>query len=317
MSAAERAPYAITIFAASGDASGLLVVERDNWVGKAIVFSRNDIASIKARPEFEKPGVYLLRPAKGQKYYIGEGDLVGPRIDSHNAQKEFWQRGAFFTSSNDLLHKAIIKYLEHRLLAIAGAKGIELDNRRGEKQPTLSESQIAAAETFLSSMQEILPLVGFAQFGLDEVPEAELVLEEENVEQVSRGKVAKFYSALPRGRRFEMEYKNVRAKLEIVEGGVQVCRGSQAMFKASPSFEKDAATYSSKRNQLISEGFLAERDNTYCFERDEFFTSGSAAASVVRGANSNADQWISPEGLWESLFVSKRIQVLESQHQLQ
>ena len=53
-------PFSLRIFVADGDPDGLRLVERSNWVGKAIVFPRALLPKIKQRAELNQTGVYLL-----------------------------------------------------------------------------------------------------------------------------------------------------------------------------------------------------------------------------------------------------------------
>ena len=71
-------PYSLRIFVADGDPDGLRIVDKSNWIGKALVFPRALLPQVKARPELEQTGVYLLlgpRPiGSGDMLYVGEGD---------------------------------------------------------------------------------------------------------------------------------------------------------------------------------------------------------------------------------------------------
>lgn len=55
-------PFFLHIFVADGDPDGLRIVERSNWVGRALVFPRTAWAqpSVATRPELEQTGLYLL-----------------------------------------------------------------------------------------------------------------------------------------------------------------------------------------------------------------------------------------------------------------
>jgi hypothetical protein len=55
-------PFSLRIFVADGDPDGLRIVERSNWVGRALVFPRAAWAqpSVADRPELQQTGVYLL-----------------------------------------------------------------------------------------------------------------------------------------------------------------------------------------------------------------------------------------------------------------
>ena len=83
-------PYSLRIFVADGDPDGLRVVERSNWIGKALVFPRALLPRVKVRDEIGQTGVYLLhRPredCEGEMLYIGEGDPIRPRLASHSSR---------------------------------------------------------------------------------------------------------------------------------------------------------------------------------------------------------------------------------------
>ena len=62
----QMTPFSLRIFVADGDPDGLRIVDKSNWIGKALVFPRALLPQVKARPELAHTGVYLLlgpRPA--------------------------------------------------------------------------------------------------------------------------------------------------------------------------------------------------------------------------------------------------------------
>ena len=73
-------PFSLRIFVADGDPDGLRVVERSNWIGKALVFPRALLPKVKLRDELGQTGVVLLLGPRddgdgdGGKLCIGEGD---------------------------------------------------------------------------------------------------------------------------------------------------------------------------------------------------------------------------------------------------
>lgn len=95
-------PISLRIFVADGDPDGLRLVERSNWIGKAVVFPRTLLPTIKKRDEFGQTGVYLLlgpsEDGEGERLYVGEGDPVRERLESHYAKKDFWTRAVFFVA---------------------------------------------------------------------------------------------------------------------------------------------------------------------------------------------------------------------------
>lgn len=88
-------PTSVRLFLVDGTPDGLKIVEKSNWTGQALVCSRAQFPAIKKRPELNKTGVYLLlgREDDGSLpiAYIGEGDPVRPRLESHEKDKDFWE----------------------------------------------------------------------------------------------------------------------------------------------------------------------------------------------------------------------------------
>jgi hypothetical protein len=164
-------PYTIRIFVPDGDPEGLRIIDRMNWTGLGIVFPREDWPKVKSRHEFGKPGVYVLSGYVNEDdlvtLYIGQGDVLRSRLDSHFANKDFWSRGMVFVSSaaSGGLNRAHATWLEHALIKRAiGAKRSHLENGTEPQAPQLSESEKADTEAFLREMLQILPLVGLSAF---------------------------------------------------------------------------------------------------------------------------------------------------------
>jgi hypothetical protein len=53
-------PFSLRIFVADGDSDGPRIVDKSNWIGKALVFPRALLPQVKARLELTQTGVYLL-----------------------------------------------------------------------------------------------------------------------------------------------------------------------------------------------------------------------------------------------------------------
>lgn len=290
-------PFSIRIFVPSGDPDGVLVASRDDWPGRAVIFSRDLLGEVKGRKEFALPGVYLL--VGGNKLYIGEGDPVGGRLESHAREKGFWTRAVFFTSEGRL-NKAHIQHLESRMVDLAKDAGrAELENGNIPQPPSLSEEEHAYVENFLAELLVTLPLLGFSQLepSEEDASEGETAAEPATVsEPAVSGRRAALYSSLPRGMMFQLHYANVTATLELVEGGVEVKAGSGAVKEPKAHFEVHAQSYAAMRRQLLESRVMTEQNGRLSFTRDQFFSSASAAAAVIRGQNSNADCWVASDG---------------------
>lgn len=252
------------MFLPDGTADGVRILTKSNWIGCGVVCPRALLPEAKGREEFGRPGVYVLvGPAEEgdlPTIYVGQGDVVRPRLESHFKEKDFWTWGVFFTASDGSLTTAHVRYLESRLVELAKeAKRAHLDNGNVPGRPALSEADQADAEGFLADLLSILPLVGLHAF-----------------EKPRRS---------PRRREvLHIESRGVRARGEDAAAGFVVFEGSQASANEVPSIH---AYLQEARRDLVQQGVLVARDGHLVFTQDYTFSSPSTAAGVVLGRSSN------------------------------
>lgn len=97
--------------------------------------------------------------------YIGEADDVRDRVDQHLKGKDFWTTVVAFTSKDENLNKAHVRYLEARLVQLATKAGrVNVLNGTVPALPKLSEPDRADMEAYLREMLVILPLLGIVAF---------------------------------------------------------------------------------------------------------------------------------------------------------
>jgi hypothetical protein len=102
--------------------------------------------------------------------YIGQGDGIKNRIESHVQHKNFWDWGIGFVSNSGGLNRAHITWLEYALIKRANKAGrCHLDNASAPQEPVLTESEKADVQGFLKEIFQILPLMGLRVF---EIPKA-------------------------------------------------------------------------------------------------------------------------------------------------
>jgi hypothetical protein len=164
-------PYTIHIFVVSGDPDGVKIVNRQNWTGWCIAFPRSAWPSVSKRPEFGTAGVYILSgPDEGSgdelpTVYVGQGDEIRTRLESHYSNKVFWDWGYAFVSKGVPLNRAHTTWLEYALIDLAHkAQQCHLDNNTHPKEPNLSEWERVDTLGFLHEMLRILPLLGVRVF---------------------------------------------------------------------------------------------------------------------------------------------------------
>lgn len=275
-------PFSLRIFIADGDPDGLRVVERSNWIGKALMFPRTLLPRVKLRDELGQTGVYLLLgprdDGEGDKLYIGEGDPTRPRLESHYAQKDFWNRAVCFMAAPGQLNKAHVQFLEANLVRLAtDAKRLPLDNGNAPAEPTLSEADRADMQVFLENMLGMLPALGVHAF--ERVQNATAVAAT-TLHCKGKGAAAVGYES---------------------SQGFVVKAGSEAVAETAPSMKQHVRGMYELRQELIANGVLAPAgDNAahgYRFTQDYAFSSPSTAAAVVLGRSANGRvEWKDAQG---------------------
>ncbi len=263
-------PFSLRIFVADGDPDGLRVVERSNWIGKALMFPRALLPKIKQREELGQTGVYMLlgprEDGEGEMLYIGEGDPVRPRLESHYAQKDFWNRAVCFTAGgNGQLNKAHVQFLEATLIRLAkAAKRLPLDNANQPAEPSLSEADRADMQVFLENMLGMLPVLGVHAF--EQTASVAAVAAETMLTCKGKGVVAQAYEATQ---------------------GFVVKAKSQAVGESVPSMQQHVRGMFDLRQELIANGVLQRDGDHFHFSQDYVFSSPSTAAAVVLGRSAN------------------------------
>ncbi|KAK3596096.1 hypothetical protein CHS0354_027366 [Potamilus streckersoni] len=159
----------------TGNPASVKIIENMNWTGRGLEISRSDWEVHKARKELDSPGVYILigyedDPDK-PKIYIGQGEEVRSRIDSHYINKSFWDKLIIFISVNNSLNKGHITWLEYALIDLAKHhKRCTLDNvAKSTREPILADSEKADTKKFLEEILSILPLLDVKVFHPAEV----------------------------------------------------------------------------------------------------------------------------------------------------
>ena len=148
-----------------GSRKACVSLRSSNWTGQGLSFPRAIYREVRGREELKRTGVYVLwSPGdSGQlpRAYVGEGDSLLERLDSHSRSKDFWTHAVAFISKDQNLNKAHVQRLETRLVGLAAeAKRCELDNANVPRLPSLSDADAADAELYLADMLLCLPIVG-------------------------------------------------------------------------------------------------------------------------------------------------------------
>lgn len=216
------------------------------------------------REELGRPGVYVLigpaeQSADRDRVYIGEADVLSKRLDQQHANRDFWTRAVVFTSKDQNLNKAHVRYLESRLVQLAHeAQRAEVDNGNAPSLPSLSEAEAAEMDAFLDEMLTLYPVLDVRAFEAIEAP-------------VESG-------------RLRLSGPAAGAEGADIPEGFVVFSGSRARAATTPSIHRYMADL---RDRLVADGVLTHDGESLRFVRDYLFNSPSTAAGVVLGRNAN------------------------------
>ncbi len=262
----------IKLILIDGDTNGRLTCELSNWTGKAYKIPRNSIKICSDRPELQTTGVYMLLnknadlSEKGQ-LYIGEAEDIFKRLIQHVKEKDFWNEAIVLISKDENLNKAHIKYLENRLHEIAcNANRFELINTQKPTQSSISKSDKAEMEEFLSNILTLVSTLGYNAFEqIRQVDKKEISAKEEDL----------FYISAVRG---------ASGIGKTTSEGFVVFENSQVADPVTNSYPK---TMQKLRDILISEGVIVKEQDKMIIKKDYLFTSSSTAAMIIMGRSAN------------------------------
>lgn len=270
-------PATIRLYLPHGDARRLRVCEVSNWSGKALAAPRTDFALLLQRPECDSSGVYVLLGADGDAplAYIGEAEIVGDRLKQHRS-KEFWNTIVVFTSKDENLTKAHVRYLESRMMVEAERCGRSRLDNRAESNARLPESDRDDMEVFLQRIRQVLPVLG-----------VDLLTPIAATTPIS-GPDRSVYTKV----------KNAQAKGLLTDTGFVVFKGSTAVLELRPSSSEKEDFAARKRKSLLSDGSLVQNANGLLeFKKDVEFLSPSGAAAVIQGGTANGlTAWKNKDG---------------------
>jgi hypothetical protein len=246
----------IKLFLVSGEPKRLRTAELSNWTGKAVAGPRSEFESVLSREESQKSGVYFLAgndPESGKPaVYIGEAECVRDRLKSQ-LDKDFWNQVVFFTSKDENLTKAHIRYLEGRIIDQAKHAARAIVQNGQSSGARLPESDREDMEIFLEKIHQLLPVLGVEVLVPVTAPAAA---------------------------------KGLKATGHLTPNGFVVLAGSQAVLTERPSSQKYPWPLN-MRQRLKEEGILAAKADHLVFNRDAEFSSPSAAAAVIHGGHAN------------------------------
>ncbi len=257
----------IKIFLVHGDPKRLRTAELTNWTIQAVAGPRSEFEGVIGREESGRSGVYFLTGNDSESgkpaIYVGEAENIKDRVKAH-LEKDFWNQIVHFTSKDENLTKAHIRYLEGKLIEKARQVNRALvmnGQSSGAKRP---ESDREDMEVFLEKIYQLLPVLG-----------VDLLVTVAGKAATDTEKEILY-----------CEIKGLKAKGRLTPNGFVVLQGSQAVLRERPSTQKFRWPLN-VRQRLKDEGILSVSKDCLVFTRDEEFTSPSAAAAVIHGGHAN------------------------------
>lgn len=271
----------LTVYMLDGTPTGPKTVEIGNWSGKAFYAPRAFLKGLLGRVEFSAQGIYLLQSqSENDQYdasvYIGEAEELSARLKQHIADRDF-ESVVCFSSKDDTLTKAHIKYLETRLIQLAKeANTSRVENNNSPKGTRLSEADTSDMEYFIDQIRLILPVVGVHAL-VSAAPHSSTPLKQFTGQ-----------------REFKIKSTTLSATMVELDGAFLVRAGSEANLNTSNSI---APGWLNIRKKLIDAGVLLKKADRYVFNEDANFSSPSAASSIVLGRQAPGPiSWVDEKG---------------------
>jgi len=278
----------IRIFLADATVSGIRYAELVNWTGQAVACPRSRLAELASWGEAAKPGVYFLFEARlgdaKPRAYIGESENVADRLVNHDRSKDFWNEAVLFTSKDENLTKAHVKYLESNLVSLSGAADrYELENGNRPLESSLPRADRAAMAEFIENIRMVLGTLGY--------PILEPLLKRRNIEQVDEPDQSLSTPEVP-----ELIFKvnNLVAHGTVTDEGFVLKKGSQL---SKTNSESAALRVVKLKDQLLADGRVLDVGGHLVLQEDVLVSSSSYAAVMVAGTSRSGPQsWCTPDG---------------------
>ena len=265
---------AIELFLVNGTADSIITAELSNWNGMAIKIPRIEVASCK-RDDITGPGVYFLfckEDDGDDSVYIGEAENIKERLVQHirdnqsGKEKYYWNSAVLFTGRD--LNKALIRYLEYRLVEIARASNrYKVLTKNTYKNTVIKESQVSAMEEFIENIK----ILGYKVLEPLAAKPATGAAAEANEEYI-------------------LSTATASATGVVTSEGFVVYKGAVINDNPVKSISAGALKL---RNELISDGKVKDNVTT----EDILFSSSSAAAVFVLGYSASGPAtWKTKDG---------------------
>lgn len=278
----------VRIFLPDATVTGMRHAEILNRTGQAIACPRSRLEELKNWQEASRPGVYFLFEARlgdsKPSVYVGESENVAERLLHHDRKKEFWNDAVIFSSKDDNLSKAHIKYLESRLESVAtSADRYKVENGNSPTQSTLPRAEREAMEELLEDIRLVLGTLGY--------PVLEPLIPKQTPTPTSLA-LAQTLAASSEELTFTVH--KLVAHGVLTDEGFVLKKGSTASKTTWDSLSTKLVKF---KDQLISDGRMLDEVDHYRLAEDVLMSSSSYAAALIAGtARSGPQSWYDASG---------------------
>jgi hypothetical protein len=280
----------IRVYLADATVTGIRYAELVNWTGHAIACPRNRLSELTKWSEAAKPGVYFLFESRfGDSKpiaYIGESENVSQRLTSHDRNKEFWNEVIIFTSKDENLTKAHIKFLESALVGLSKqADRYQLENGNNPPESSLPRADRDAMEEFIGNVRMVLGVLGY--------PILEPILQTKEPKK-QEGRPVDEIEVINPINELTFAVNNLTAKGAATDEGFVLKKGSQL---SKYNMDSIPGSIVKIKDRLLKDGVLKESDNSLVATEDILLSSSSYAAAIVAGTSRSGPQsWRAANG---------------------
>jgi hypothetical protein len=275
----------IRIYLKDGNVTGIRIGEVVNQTIQSVACPRNRLTELSSYDEANKPGVYFLfgkdEETGGDKVYVGESENVFTRIKDHILTKEFWNEAILFTSKDQNLTKAHVRYLENRSIQDANVVKRYITSQNDSPATSLPQADRDAMEEFFTYIKLLLGVFGHKLF--EELTQIKAV----NNATVSAITQDNQFAIIDAVVELSLSASNVNAQALRTDEGIVVLEGSEVTANTTNSLQNG---YKDIRDNLIKNGILKLEDGKYKFQKNYLFDSPSAAAAVIVGHSISGPQ---------------------------
>jgi len=288
MSDVTHRPFSIRLFLPEGSPLGLTVATIPGWAGSVLRCRNASLPALLARPEAQRPGVYVLQgddpnatvSQAGLSAYIGQGTIVGQRLPQSARNRDFWDIAVVVTTADTNFGAGHFLALEAIMISEArAAERVRLvnDAMPGDGAGALGEADRADINNFFEQVRLVFPLLGL-----------DLLRPQPRVPSTTASH-AMTNATVPENSSGSVEFcirrsNRIIARAREIDGEFVVLEESEATTEKFVS-----NTYAALRSKLIKEGALIELVGSpfLRFTRNVPFSKPSPAAAVVLNRNSN------------------------------